>query len=80
MPLLIVGALLIAFIFWNLGRRSAPGGARTARSASGNCRWVATGNDTVSLGEYRCKTCKVTAYAKGGKPPQECRRGLGGSL
>ncbi|WP_411891997.1 hypothetical protein [Yoonia sp. SDW83-1] len=77
MPILVIAALLIAVLFWNLGRRSAPVGARRP---SGSCRWVATGNDTVSLGEYRCKTCKVAAYAKGGKPPQECKRGMGGSL
>ncbi len=77
MPFLIIAALVIAFVFWNLGRRSAPGGFGRK---PGKCRWEATGNDTVSLGEYRCRTCKVTAYAKGGRPPQECKRGLGGSL
>jgi len=77
MPVLIIAALVIAFVFWNLGRKSAP---RAGRPTSDKCKWIPTGNDTVSLGEYRCKSCKVTAYAKGGKPPRECKRGLGGSL
>ncbi|MEJ6401940.1 hypothetical protein [Yoonia sp. 2307UL14-13] len=76
MPVLILAALVIAFLFWQLGRQ-----AGAAPSRPGRCRWTATGNDNVSLGEYYCKSCKVTAYAQGGKPPQECKRSLrGGGL
>lgn len=77
MPVILLGAVIIAILFWQLGRSSRQGPlGTTARK----CRWEATGNDTAALGEYRCKTCKVVAYAKPGKRPQECKRGLGGTL
>lgn len=84
MPFLILGALLIAgVVIWRMGRMSGSGGNQSGGllgHSNKACMWVATGNDTPSLGEYYCKTCKVTAYAKGGKPPKECKKNLRGSL
>lgn len=79
---LILIAIVGGYLIWRMSRPSAvsgpgPQGKVTRR---GKCRWVATGNDSVSLGEYYCKTCKVTAYAQGGKAPKECKKNLRGSL
>lgn len=81
MPLLILGIVVIAVVFWTLGRRSSTGpGPSGTTGRARKCDWEPTGNDTVALGEYRCKSCKVVAYAKPGSRPKECKRGLGGSL
>ena len=81
MPILFVVIVIVAVLFWNLGRGSRK--INRSGSVSGRarrCDWIATGNDTAALGEYRCKSCKVVAYAKPGEHPKECKRGLGGSL
>ena len=81
MPLLLVVLVIVAFVFWNLGRGSRNiVGSGSVSSRARRCDWVGTGNDTTALGEYRCKYCKVVAYAKPGEHPKECKRGLGGSL
>lgn len=79
---LILLALICAYFVWR-GLRPpnvsgpVPQGRIAGRS---KCNWEATGNDTVSFGEYYCKTCKTIAYAQGGKPPKECKKHLSGSL
>ncbi len=81
MPILLLGLIAVAVVFWTLGRKSGPAiGPGPSAGRARKCNWEATGNDTVALGEYRCKACKVVAYAKPGETPKECKRGLGGSL
>ena len=83
MPIvLILLALIGGYLLWRMSKpTSITGPSSQSRILKrGKCRWMPTGNDTVSLGEYNCKTCKVTAYAQGGKPPQECKKSLRGSL
>ncbi len=92
MPVLIVIALLVVWFIWaNWGRRKAqaeldtrlnPIWARMTRSKP--CQWELVHADkrqkTGSLREFRCRTCKVTAYSTGNKGPVECKKGLGGGL
>jgi len=83
MPIvLILIALIGGYLVWRMSRPTAISGPAKMGRLPGakKCNWVATGNDTVALGEYYCKTCKITAYAQGGKPPKECKKNLRGSL
>lgn len=76
MPIILLAIVTVAVVFWTLGRTSRGDSAGPVQS--GKCRWTPTGNDNVSLGEYYCKTCKMTGYAKGGKPPQTCKSNMRG--
>lgn len=83
MPIVLILITLIGgYLVWRLSKPSVlPGpGPQGKVTQRGTCKWVATGNDTAALGEYFCKTCKVTAYAQGGQPPKECKKNLRGSL
>lgn len=43
------------------------------------CRWVLVDNRR-QLMEFRCETCKVSAYSQSRSGPQECKRQLRSSL
>ncbi|SEW11876.1 hypothetical protein SAMN04488515_1144 [Cognatiyoonia koreensis] len=79
---LILLALIGAYFIWRASKPSSVSGSgpQSRIMHRGQCKWLPTGNDTVSLAEYYCKTCKVTAYAQGGTPPKECKKNLRGSL
>ena len=85
MPLLIALALATAgFVWWAWGRNRA--GAEVSRRLDHAfrkrppCRWQATGDARETLREWRCDTCRTTAYGRAGAPPRECKRHLGGGL
>ena len=84
MPILIALGLAIAFFVWrSWGLDQAEVAVSTRMNRlfrKRKCAWEATGSGTDNLREYKCLNCKVTAYSGGGKPPQECKRALGGSL
>lgn len=88
MPILIGLALaVIGFVWWNWGRDRArsemsnkldPFMDRLMRKRP--CRWVQAGRGKGGFDEYRCDTCNVVAYSRTGKPPETCKRTLGGGL
>ena len=71
MPVILLSVLAIILVLWMAAGR---------RGRVNRCAWERVPGGTANLQEYKCQSCKVTAYASGGQPPKECKRGLGGSL
>jgi hypothetical protein len=88
MPVLIAIGLGAAFILWRIWARDRVEGAVgrrldtwVARMFGRNrCRWTAMGAGEGSLQEFRCETCRVTAFSQSSAGPRECKRGLKGGL
>ncbi len=72
MPVLVLISVGMALALWWLGSS----GRLPRRRA---CRWQPVGQKG-SLSEFRCETCKVTAYSQDPRGPRECKRRLGGGL
>lgn len=78
MPLWIAIAIaVVLFVVW--ARRQGAGAGGGARPAKADCVWERLDPDSDrTLQEYRCKTCGETGFGRAERPPQTCKRQLGG--